>query len=211
MGKHYDQLNQGKRDRIKILLDEGHTYRAIGRALNIHHTTVSREIINKSYGSDNRTAEERRNTYDSTYAHTKTTNLRRTASWQGKKIERNIMLRYYVITRLKEKWNPDEIAGHMKKHKACATTACLSPDVGAGCSGGTIYASKNTIYEWLRSVWGQQYCELLYSKRYRKKSRSPKKIQRGMIPNRTSIHDRPEPVNNRSEPGHWEKDACSQQ
>jgi transposase, IS30 family len=207
MGKYYDQLDQGKRDRIKILLDEKSTYRAIGRALNIDHSTVSREVDRNSYGNDNRTPVEKRDTYDSNAAERKATNRRRDASWQGKKIEQNTALRSYVIDKLKDKWNPDEIAGHMKKHKDCSTQSCLSPDAGAGCSGGTIYASKNTIYEWLRSAWGQQYCEFLYSKRYRKKPRPPKKTKRQMIQGRTSIHDRPEPVNDRSEPGHWEKDA----
>lgn len=195
------------RDRIKALLDENKSYRAIGRVLNIQHTKVSREVARNSYGDDGRTPEEKRNTYDPTTAQHKADKRRRDASWQGKKIEGNHRLRSYVIERLQDHWSPDEIAGHMKKHKACSTNACCIPDTGAGCSGGTIYASKNTIYEWLRSAYGQQYCLLLYSKRYRRKPHRQKKVKRETIPERVGLEKRPAAANDRSEPGHWEKDA----
>lgn len=207
MGKRYDQLDQSKRDRIKILLDNDESYRTIGDVLGVLHTTISREVERNSYGDDGRTPVEKRLTYDPTAAQHKADTRRRNASYEGKKVETNAPLLTYVVASLEKKWNPDEIAGHMKKHRKCSSEVCQIPDSGAGCSGGSIYASKTTIYEWLRSSYGQLYCTLLYSKRYRKKPRREKKTKREMIPERTSIHDRPEAVNDRSQPGHWEKDA----
>lgn len=69
------------------------------------------------------------------------------------------------------------------------------------------YASKTAIYEWLYSAWGQQYCEYLYSQRFRPKPRLKKQTKREMIPERTGIEERPLAVLSRSETGHCEFDS----
>lgn len=216
MREQFHHLDQFTRDRIKALLDEGYSLRKIGRTLDITHSTISREINRNSYGTDKRTSSDIQDTYSPSAAQVKAYVRRKYAKYEGKKIEENKTLRSFIIAKLAAHWSPDEVAGHMKLHVSCTSDACLYPDEGSGCSGGTIYASKTAVYDWLRSEWGQPYCEHLYSKRYKKKPRKAKKTDengdpiekpRAMVPERVSIHDRPEHINDRSEAGHWEKDA----
>lgn len=104
------------------------------------------------------------------------------------KIEENKELRAYIIECLQKKWNPDEISGRMKEEKR------------------PWYISKNSVYRWLYSSRGQNYCPLLYSRRYRPKPRR-NRIKRVLIPNRVDISRRFEGADTRNRYGHWEKDA----
>ena len=163
---------------IKILLDKGYSYRAIARSMGRSPNTISYEVeVNGGmFGYNPENA--------NIYARTRKKDTRR--EWS--KIEHIPDLKIYVIEGLEKHWNPDEISGRMKKEKK------------------PWYASKTAIYEWLRSIQGQQYCVYLYSKRYHKKKRI-KKTERVMIPNRIPIEKRPNEVNDRTEPGHWERDT----
>src|ERR1035437_5488020 len=163
---------------IKILIDRGYSLRAIARSMYRCHNTVSYEV-NTNGGVDG---------YDpynaDIYARTRRKDTRR--EWS--KIEHNTEMKIYIIEGLKKHWNPDEISGRMKKEKK------------------PWYASKTAIYEWLWSVYGQQYCVHLYSKRYHKKKRV-RKTERVMIPNRVGIDKRPTEANDRTEAGNWERDT----
>lgn len=83
-------------------------------------------------------------------------------------------LRKYVVTQLKSGLPPETIAGRMKQQ-------CLP-----------YYASKHAIYQFLYAPQGQQYCKYLHSKRYVRRKKKPPKPKRTLIPNKTSIHDRPD-------------------
>jgi len=163
---------------IKILLDKGYSLRAIGRVLGRGHNTVSYEIETNGgiVGYNPINA--------NIYARTRKKDTRR--EWS--KIEHNAEMKAYVILGLEKHWNPDEISGRMRKKKK------------------PWYASKTAIYEWLWSIYGQQYCANLYSQRYHKKKRV-KKTERVMIPNRVSIHQRFLGADNRTRYGHWEYDT----
>lgn len=163
---------------IKILLGKGYSYRAIAKSMERSPNTISYEVeVNGGKdGYDPQNAD--------IYARTRKKDTRR--EWS--KIEHNEELKQRVIEGLEKHWNPDEISARMKKEKK------------------PWYASKTAIYEWLRSVQGQTYCNLLYSKRYYKK-KHVKKTERVMIPNRVSIDQRFLGANNRSRYGHWEDDT----
>lgn len=167
-----------EREEIEILLGKGYSQRAVGRALCRGHNTVSYEI--KKNGGVLK--------YNAQNAHQYAQTARKDTRREWSKIEHNAEMKAYIIECLKKHWNPDEIGGRMR------------------LDGKPWYASKTAIYEWLWSVYGQQYCVHLYSGRYHKKKRV-KKTERVMIPNRVSITDRPEKINNRSDPGHWERDT----
>jgi transposase, IS30 family len=163
---------------IKILLDKGYSYRAICRSMERSPNTISYEVeVNGGRLGYNPVNAD-------IYARTRKKDTRK--SWS--KIEHNAELKQYIIECLKIHWNPDEISGRMKKDKK------------------PWYASKTAIYEWLRSVQGQQYCKYLYSKSYHKKKHF-KKTERVMIPNRVSIDKRSSGANNRTRFGHWEDDS----
>ncbi len=172
------KLALSERLEIEILLDKRYSCRTISKVLNRSPNTIAYEIeVNGGKeGYDALNANQ--------YARTRRKNTRR--EWS--KIEKNKYLRDYVIEKLQSHWNPDEIAGKMRKDAL------------------PFYASKTTIYEWLRSVYGQQYCPLLYSRRYAKKKRQ-KKSERVMIPDRVSINERFLGACNRTRYGHWERDT----
>jgi transposase, IS30 family len=163
---------------IKILLDKGYSYRAIARSMGRSPNTISYEVeVNGGmFGYSPVNA--------NIYARTRKKDTRK--EWS--KIEHIPDLKTHVIEGLEKHWNPDEISGRMKKEKK------------------SWYISKTAIYEWLRSIQGQQYCINLYSKRYHKKKHA-KKTERMMIPNRVSIEKRFLGADNRTRYGHWERDS----
>ena len=185
--RKYTQLTDNERDRIGILLKQGYMACEIADALGRHPSTVGREI-----------ARNRRKTrtvvgtfngpYQSSVACHKAYVRKKYKKKDWKKIEKNPTLKQYIIRGLKKHWNPDEIAGRMKKDNL------------------PFYASKTAIYEWLRSARGERYCQYLYSKR-RYVKKHTKKTKRALIPNRVSITERSLGATNRSRYGHWETDT----
>lgn len=176
--KKMPKLTKSDRFEIKILLDKQYSCRAIARSMRRSPTTIAYEV------SSNGGRKGYNPINAGIYARTKRKNTRQ--AWS--KIEQSKELREYIISGLQNHWNPDEIAGRMKEDAV------------------PFYASKTAIYDWLRSVYGQRYCPLLYSKQYDKKKRK-KKTERVMIPNRVPLTMRPVKVNDRTESGHWERDT----
>lgn len=192
MGRQYQQLDQGLRDRLAALKRAGHSNRDIGLVLGLHHTTIGREIRRNSYGSDERTPPDRQGSYHSAVANHKAYRRRKYAKYQGQKIRKDHRLQSFIITNAKRHWNPDEMAGYMKQHY---------DQLG-------FYVSKTTIYEWFDSVHGERYKCYLYAKRPdRPRRRRPNKDVSSHIPDRIPLGQRPESAMNRTEAGHCEYDA----
>lgn len=179
--KKASKLKDTERCEIDILHSKGYSARAIAQALGRSPNTIATELKRNSY---------RDGRYVAARAKQKAYVRRKYARYQGKKIQEDDKLRSFLILKLGEHWNPDEIAGYLKNNP-----------------GLCLYASKTAIYDWLHSEWGQQHCPLLYSQRYRKKSRQPNKTSRVMIPDRTSVLERPVAALDRAEPGHAEYDS----
>lgn len=186
MKAQYHHLTLSDRDRMTLLREDGFSMRKIARTLGIAHSTVSREIKRNARGAG--THHGTPGTYEPAVAHHKAYLRRHLASFRGKKLETTPELRQYVIASLKAGWNPDEMSGRLKRTAAYP------------------YVSKTTIYEWLYSARGQYYCQYLPRARYRpKRRRHPK--PGFTIPDRISIHQRPEAANSRRHYGHWEGDT----
>ena len=179
--KKASKLTDAERSEVDILHAKGYSARSIAKALGRSPNTIANEIKRNSY---------RDGRYVAARAKHKAYVRRKYAKYQGKKIQEDDELRSFIVCKLSEQWNPDEIAGYLKNN----------PGLG-------LYVSKTAIYEWLRSERGQQYCPLLYSKRFRRKPRNKNKTDRVMIPNRTSITERPLAALDRIEPGHCEYDS----
>ena len=160
-GKHLDQFD---RDRIEALLNAGHQQKEVAAVLQVDKGTVSREIGMRKRKNGH---------YEAATAEHKAQVARSNSKYQGMKIEEYPQLRAQIIEALEAKRSPDEIAGRMKREKQWPR------------------ASKNAIYRWLYSSWGQRYCHLLCTRRY-KKRKQKKKTKREMIPNRVSLALRPE-------------------
>jgi len=176
--RKYTKLSKPERSEIMILYGKGYSMRKIAIALERSPNTISYEIKKNSVCGE----------YKAQKADRKAHVRKRMSKFQWKKINEDEDLRTYIIEKLQEGLNPDEIAGRMRLEKKEFST------------------SKTAIYDWLHSGRGNQYCKHLYSKRYRKKKRV-NKTRRVMIPDRVSITERPVGAENRSRYGHWEEDT----
>jgi IS30 family transposase len=176
--KQKGDLTLSERLEIEILLRKKYSMRSIAAVLGRSPNTVSYEIKENSVNG----------IYDARKAHAKARVRKRFRKLEWSKLDHDIPLRNLVILKLKEHWNPDEIAGWLKKEKVHG------------------YVSKTAIYEWLRTSVGERYCVYLYSKRKRVKKRKPK-FKRVLIPNRVSVHRRFKSADNRTRYGHAEQDA----
>jgi IS30 family transposase len=158
--KHLDQFD---RDRIEALLAAGHRQTEIASILQVNRGTISREI-NRRKRKDG--------VYDSDTAQHKAYVKRLYSKYQGMKVEDYPDIRKQIIEGLLARRSPDEIAGRMKRERQL-------PRIGA-----------NAIYKWLYSRYGQRYCHLLCTRRY-KKRKQKKKTKREMISDRISLVLRP--------------------
>ena len=171
-------MTRAERLEIGILSDKGYSYRKIGKQLDRSPNTISYEVRKNSVNG----------TYDPLKADAVAHLRKRMRKLQWSKIEQFPLVKTFVLEKLKARWNPDEIAGFLKRTK------------------DKRYVSKTAIYEWLRTSRGERYCVYLYSKRKRVKKRKPK-TKKTLIPNRIGIERRNDGVNNRTLYGHWERDS----
>ena len=179
--KKAPKINDAERSEIDILHSRGYSARSIASVLGRSPNSIASELKRNSYKDGE---------YVAARAKQKAYVRRKYAKYQGKKIQEDDELRSFIVLKLSEHWNPDEISGYLKANP-----------------GIDMYISKTAIYEWLRSAWGQQYCSLLYCKRYNCKPRKKNKTDRVMIPDRISVDKRPLAACGRLEVGHHEYDS----
>lgn len=171
-------LTRAERLEISILLEKGYSQRAVARAVERSPNTISYELRKNSVLGQ----------YNPRKADAKARVRKHYRKHEWSKIEASVSLKTFIITKLKARWNPDEIAGYLKR------------------TGEETYVSKTAVYAWLRTSRGERYCVYLYSKRKRVKKHKPK-TKRVIIPHRLGITERPLGATNRSRSGHWERDT----
>ena len=164
---------------MEALIGAGEKQKTVAAILKVDPGTISREMKRK----------RKNGRYEATSAQHKASVKRGHSKYQGMKVEGNPLLKRHIIQGLKAKRSPDEIAGRMRRDKK------------------PFYASKNAIYKWLYSVYGQRYCHYLCTKRWRRKPQK-RKVKREMIPNRKSIEIRPRGAQNKTRYGHFEGDTA---
>lgn len=164
--KSYSHLDFRARDRLQSLWDEGCEQQEIAKILNVHKSTVSREMSRHKLEDG---------TYCASAAEHKAGVSRSESKYQGMKIEANPKLKQHLIDEMTVMQSPDGIAGRDRDTKEVVRVA------------------TTTIYRWLYSPFGQQHCHLLCTKRYKKKVRRTKP-KREMIKNMKSIHHIPQKI-----------------
>lgn len=171
-------LTRAERLEIGILLRKGYSQRSIAKSVGRSPNTISYEVRCNSV----------RGAYVPLRADQKARLRKRMRRLEWSKVEKMPSLKTFIVEKLKARWNPDEIAGYLKR------TRCLP------------YVSKSAIYDWLRTSRGERYCAHLYSrrKRLKKRKRESKKV---IIPNRIGIERRMRGANNRTRYKHWESDT----
>ena len=102
----------------------------------------------------------------------------------------------YVTGHLRKGWSPEQIAGRLKRKH---------PD------DATWHICHETIYEWIfdqpPDQKGKQWFEYLRRKQKKRRKLKGRTVHKSQIPDRISIHERSEAINNRTEFGHWEGDT----
>lgn len=176
--KKKNDLTRAERLEIGILLGKGYSQRSIAKELQRSPNTISYEIKGNSV----------KGVYDALKADAKVRVRKRMRRLQWSKIEEQPGIKACIIEKLKAHWNPDEIAGYLKRTK------------DARC------VSKTAIYAWLRTSRGERYCVFLYSKRKRVKKHRPK-TEKTLMPNRVGIEKRSMRITNRRRYGDWERDT----
>ncbi len=164
--KLYSHFDFHTRDRLEALLDTGVEQKEIAKILNMHKSTVSREIRRHKLEDG---------TYGARVAEHKAGVARSNSKYQGMKIEAHPELKKQLVDGMRGNQSPDGITGRMQVEKQ------------------TVTISTSATYRWLYSPFGQQYCQLLCTKRYKKKPRRTKP-KRAMIKNMKSIHHIPQDI-----------------
>jgi IS30 family transposase len=107
----------------------------------------------------------------------------------------NIDLREFVVTKLKDDWSPEQIAGVLKEQppkELNGKTICLE-----------------TIYQYIYNGDGRfvRLFKLLRRGRNKRQKRWSRKANKISISERISIHQKPEEVDYKKVLGHWESDT----
>lgn len=103
----------------------------------------------------------------------------------------------YVTRYLRKGWSPEQIAGRLKERD----------------HADDLYwqIAPETIYQWIytqpQNETGKYWWEYLRRKQKKRKKQKGRSVHRSRIPDRVSISQRPEAINNRTEFGHWEGDS----
>ena len=179
MKKQYKQLMSDERDLIAVHHANGFSISDIAKMLNRNKSTISRELTrNRSKSSK---------IYLSNQAHKKAKKRKKQAAM--KEELKCHKIRNFVKNKLIEGWTPEVIAG----------STALDPK--------NLKISHESIYLYIYKKRPDlvQYLPRAHKKRFKRVPKSNKKNNR--IPNRISIDQRPEEINNRTEFGHWESDA----
>lgn len=177
-------LTAAQRGNIETLLQEKYTNKQIASKLGRSPSGVSREIAKGLDGSGIYRAWVAQIAYE--------TNRKRSKQIPKLDHPTNFRLRSWIVACLQKGWDPSMISGRLK------------------AEGFRLVVCAETIYQWIyNSVYA--VAEKLYQYlRYGKKKRTKQKgrsSHRSKIPNRVSIHDRPQIVADKCRVGDWEGDS----
>lgn len=178
--KKYKHISISERDDIGFYLAQGMSHSVIAKKIGRDKSSISREIKRNTSSIYNVR-------YRPHVAHSKSIQRKSKAHQIGRL--KNNEVRQFVEKKLKIGWSPEIIAGRIKIEKDNLATNYES-----------IYLY---IYEERRDLI--QY--LVKHHKKRKKRGSLRKKRSIRIPNRVSINERPEEINNRKTIGHWESDS----
>ena len=180
MGRSYRHLGIEERCEIARLHASGLSIRQIAASLDRSPSTVAREL--KRNGSRTQGYQPR---YADQQAHAR--------RWRGSRLERDEVLRYKVLSRLEQRWSPEQVSGRL------------------AMESGSKVISHESIY---RFIYAQMARKKDYSWGYylpHAKSKRGRRSRKGHSPAsfmalRRPITERPQSADDRRTPGHWEAD-----
>lgn len=176
-------LTAADRGMLEALLQEQYTNKQIAERLGIHPSTVGREIQKGLDGTNTYHAWIAQVAYESNRRHCR----------QIPKLDHpaNHRLRGWIVACLQKGWDPSMISGRMEAE-------------------GFVTVCAETIYCWIyTSAWAiaeKLYQYLRHGKKRRTKH-TGRSSHRSKIPNRVSIHERPNVVAEKARVGDWKGDS----
>lgn len=176
-------IDASERDLIALWKGEGKSNKDIAGKLGRNVSSIGREIKRNSFQG---------RYYISIHAQAKSGSRK---SLAGKRHPlRNKEVFRWVIARLMRGWSPEQISGRMKLVFPNNPHMRICPE---------------TIYSFIYSdKYGERkFWEYLPWKRKIRKKKHGRKVHRSHIPERVSIRNRPNIVEDRTEFGHWEGDT----
>ena len=176
-------LTYFERQKIEYLLKCKLKIRAIARLLRRDHSVVLREIERNSSPYF---------PYNAKIAQSAAE--RKSHKTNKRKLDKNETLRDWVFARLKDKWSPEQIAGRLKNNPPPKLKHC--------------YINHESIYQYIYCNNEDEniYLHLRQRKRVRE-MHGKRKYRALIIPDRTSIDNRPDEINKRKTIGHFESDT----
>lgn len=184
----YKHLNIEEREIIQTLWWERKSIRAIARVLNRSFSSISREL-RRNFPPEHKV-------YTPRMAHERA--LRKRKSRGRTDRLKNERIRSYVVSHLKQKWSPEQIAGR------------IISDLNETISHEAIYQYVYHQYTFHNANLKDGAEDLRMYLRRKRKRRVPKglrRCQRMLKPQGISIDERPEVVNQRQRIGDWEGDS----
>jgi len=183
--KYHKKLSVIEREKIFRLSAQYFSIREIAKCLKRHHSTISRELRRNGMN---------KKTYSVAQAQVDR-NIKASQVGVKRKIVPGRKLFHLIKHQLIDlRWSPEQISNRLKIDSKSTRWR----------------VSHETIYQFIYSLDDQVEKQLwITSLRRKKKKRGPTKSIRGKqskIPNRISIHNRPDHIKNRNEIGHWEGD-----
>ena len=186
---NHTKLSQTERSLLARWKEEGLSNKECARRLVRHPSTIGRELKRNRF-EKNLLGEI---IYEPLHAQWKTEE-RKQRAWRAKHPLKNKDVYAFVREKLHDGWSPEQIAGRLR---------LLHPD------DKHWQITHETIYQFIYHQDNKEDELWEYLRRKQKKRRKQKgrKVHRARIPDRVSIHQRPEAINQRLEFGHWEGDS----
>lgn len=175
---NYLQLIDSQRYQIEAYLKASYTITQIAKELGVHKSTISRELKRNS----------KKRSYNASYAEVLAKERKR-ESYKHRIFDINMEC-HINIKLANDQWSPEQIKGRCDL-------------------AGIPMVSIERIYQYIyeeQASGGTLYLHLRTARRWRKK-RLNRKHQRGQIPNRIMIDQRPEIVDTKERFGDWEVDT----
>ncbi|MFK3691036.1 IS30 family transposase [Agrobacterium tumefaciens] len=184
MSRCYTQLTLADRRRLHQLMTAKVSINEMARLLGRHRSTIYREIRRNSF-HDRELPD-----YDGYYS-TLANDLARERQCRLRKLRRHPDLREEIISQLKARWSPEQIAGRLVSDGVCLVRVC-----------------KETIYRFIYSKedYGLGLYDYLPEARRKRRPLRSRKPRGGAFPSTHRISERPDIVGQRLEFGHWEGD-----
>ena len=177
---HHIKITAAERDKIACWHAAGVSNKEIGRRLSRDASSIGRELKRN----------EHRGEYTALAAEK--ISLHRNHQSRKRNALKDPVLYGYVVEKLRTGWSPEQIAGRLKKEQK-KTVVC-----------------HETIYRYIYTTPDgkkQELWDYLPRHQHKRRQKYGRGIRHPQIPERVSIHERPNEVNKRKVFGHWEIDA----